>query len=85
MNVLASATFSEAGGFGVIGKIRMSPFFADLRHLTANAGCDESLEEIDKGVMAGCDVFGRPGLGYPPLIFFFWQGDQELMKNLQKS
>ena len=74
LNVLLSASFDEAGGFGIIGKIRMSPSFADLRHLTANAGCDEGLEEIDKGLKDGCDVFGRPGLGYPPLIFHLARG-----------
>ena len=69
MNIISSAAFDHAGGFRIIGKLRMSPSFADLRHLTANAGCDQSIDEIDKGQAKGCDVYGRPGLGYPPLIF----------------
>jgi hypothetical protein len=49
---------------------RLIPPFADLRAITALAGCDANIDEILRGLSAGCDPYGRQGgLGYPPLGF----------------
>jgi len=49
---------------------RLIPPFADLRAITALAGCDADIDQILRGLSAGCDPYGRQGgLGYPPLGF----------------
>ena len=49
---------------------RMIPPFADLRAITALAGCSADIDHVMRGLSAGCDPYGRSGgLGYPPLIF----------------
>jgi len=56
---------------------RLIPPFADLRAITALAGCDANIDLILRGLSAGCDPYGRQGgLGYPPLAFHIarWLG-----------
>ena len=69
-NLLSSVRDDGIGGFEVLRSLRMSPAFADLRHLTTLSGCSDAILDIDRGTAVGCDHWGRKGLGYPPLIFF---------------
>ena len=57
--------------FGMLSmQNRMIPPFADLRAITALAGCSADIDHVMRGISAGCDPYGRSGgLGYPPLIF----------------
>jgi len=69
-NLLASLRGDAGGGFGILSSLRMTPAFADLRHLTTLSGCSDAIVDIDRGTAMGCDHWGRQGLGYPPMIFF---------------
>lgn len=57
--------------FGMLSmQNRMVPPFADLRAITALAGCSADIDHVMRGISAGCDPYGRSGgLGYPPMIF----------------
>jgi len=69
--ILCFNTETAGHAFGMLSeKNRMVPAFADLRAITALAGCKADLNLVIKGLSAGCDPYGRTGgLGYPPLIF----------------
>jgi len=62
--------------FPLLGNnIRMLPPFADLRAITAVAGCDVDINHIIEKTSAGCDPYGRTGgLGYPPFIYLIARG-----------
>jgi len=62
--------------FPLLGNnIRMLPPFADLRAITAVAGCDVDINHIIEKTSAGCDPYGRSGgLGYPPFIYLIARG-----------
>jgi len=53
----------------------MWPPFADIRAITAVAGCDADINHIVEKSSAGCDPYGRTGgLGYPPFIYLVARG-----------
>jgi len=62
--------------FPLLGSnIRMLPPFADLRAITAVAGCNVDINHIIEKTSAGCDPYGRSGgLGYPPFIYLIARG-----------
>jgi len=69
--ILCFNTETAGHAFGMLSeKNRMVPAFADLRAITALAGCKADLNLVIEGLSAGCDPYGRTGgLGYPPLIY----------------
>ena len=57
---------SQGLAFAMLGQLRMSPSYADLRWVTALSECSINLDDLAKGQLVGCDPWGRGGLNYPP-------------------
>lgn len=74
LSLLATGSTVHEYLFAGLGNLRMMPPFADLRAITATAGCQVDLGEVARGIVDNCDEYGRNrGLGYPPLSFWIFR------------
>jgi hypothetical protein len=59
-------------GFPMLADMR-NPTYADLRWVTANSACGVNLDDLYHRRVIGCDAFGRPGIGYPPMSIWLFR------------
>ena len=59
-------------GFPMLADMR-NPTYADLRWVTANSDCGVNLKDLYHQRVIGCDAFGRPGIGYPPMSIWLFR------------
>jgi hypothetical protein len=62
----------QGEGFPMLADMR-NPTYADLRWVTANSACGVNLDDLYHRRVIGCDAFGRPGIGYPPMSIWLFR------------